>query len=428
MASVRSAVSGHLRSLASTDHAALYAFSGRPQTDFTSDVTKLEDAAAKLRPSLSDAVRDAAKECPNINYYLADSILNRADQNVKEAAVSHAVACAHVDLPTAEAMVMTAAWRQVLFGSQQSRMALRTLRLAVKRLAEMPGERLIILTSPGFQEQTPEAIADTEEILKLAAQAHVTISTLSSRGLYTAAAPASDSSGTNSHWYEFQRQSIQADEGILQDLAQGTGGVFVHNNDLRGGFDRLVNPPEFSYLLRFQPTNSKRDGAFHAIKIRLANEKGLTIEARRGYYALKSESGKQAARLEVDDAIFSRDQVSAIPVVLQTGYIRPNVGDPTITVIAKVDLKPLRFRRANGRNLDSLIVVTAIFNKDGNYLTGTAKTVNLQLRDQTLSQADPSVTLRFDFPVKRGAYIIRLVVRDAQGDEMTTFTRPETIQ
>lgn len=97
-----------------------------------------------------------------------------------------------------------------------------------------------------------------------------------------------------------------------------------------------------------------------------------------------------------------------MPTVLQTGCDKPNKGDPTVMVITKVNLKPLYFRTANVRNLDSLTVVSALLNHDGNYLIGTTKTVNLQLRNETLKQADPAVTLRFDFPVKRGAYTIRV--------------------
>ncbi len=428
IAAVRSALSRHLRGLLSTDRAAIYTFTGRSEVDFTGSREQLEDTAAKLRSSLSNPTVDDAKGCPDINYYLADLIRNRDDQNANKAAVSHTMACAHVDLPTAKGMVWAASQRQLLFGPQQSRMALRTLRLAIKRLAGKPGERLIILTSPGFYAQTPEAVSDTEEVLKMAVKAHITISTLSSRGLYTAEPDASDSKETSRLWREYQLQSIQSDEGIMEDLARGTGGVFFHNNDdLRAAFDRLATPPEFSYLLGFQPANSKPDGTFHPIKIRLANEKGLTIEARRGYYALKENSDNEPARLEVDDAVFSRDQMNQIPVVLQTGYTEPNNGDPTIMVSVKVNLKPLSLPTSKEQRPDSLTVVSALFNGDGSYLTGTTKTVRPQLRSDRLAQTDSSVTLHFAFHVKRGTYLIRLVVRDAQSGAMTTLTRPEKI-
>ena len=115
-----------------------------------------------------------------------------------------------------------------------------------------------------------------------------------------------------------------------------------------------------------------------------------------------------------------------MPVVFQTGYVEPNQGDPTITAVVKVNVNSLRFRAANQHNVDTLTVVAAIFTADGQFLIGTSKTVNLQLQDKTL-KTDPAVTLPFAFHVKRGAYLIRLVLRDSQSGAMTTITRPETI-
>ena len=428
MAAVRPAMAAHLHKLASTDRAAICTFSGRPWVDFTGDQEKLEGAVAELRSSNSNQSSIAARECPNINYYLADLIRNGSDERAYGAAVSHTIACAHVNRITAEGIVNGAVQRQLTFAPYQIRMALRMLRLAIRRLAQMPGERSIILASPGFVAQTPEAITDMERLLKMAANAKVTISAINPRGLYTAQADASDSAETSKNWAEYERQSTQANEGILQDLADGTGGAYFHNNNgLRNGFDRLA-APEFSYVLAFQSANSKLDGAFHRIRIRLLNQQGLTVEARRGYYALKQDTEKEASRMEVDDALFSRDRRNDIPVVVQTGYEKPNNGDPTVMVVAKVDLRPLHYRTTNGRNMDSLTVVSALFNSEGSYVIGTTKTVNLNLRNQTLAQPDPSVTLRFNFHVKSGAYVIRVVVRDTRDGKLTTFTAPETIR
>lgn len=427
-AAVRTAMDRHIRSLTTTDQAAIYTFSGRPELDFTSNRDKLEDTVAKLRMSMSDITADNAKECPDINYYLADLIINQSDQRAKNAAISHTMACDHIDRFAAEVIVEGASRQQLAFVPQQSMMALRTLRLAVKHLSGMSGERLIVLCSPGFFETAGNS-GDMQQLFQLATRSNVIISSLNVRGLYSNQPDASfDNGDDNRTWRQYRLQGWQAQEGILQDLAHGTGGAFIHNDDgFREALDRLATPPEFSYVLGFSPSNPKADGSFHAIKIRLAGEKGVTMEARRGYYALKEDPGKESARLAIDDAVFSRDQINQIPVVLQTGYIEPNRGDPTVTVILKIDLKSLRFRLTKERKVDSLTVVSALFKEDGSYLIGTSKTVNLQLRDQTPAQPDPAVTLHFAFPVKRGAYTIRLVVRDSQSGAMTTFTRPEKI-
>lgn len=427
MAHARSALIGAFRSLPPTDRAAIETFSGTPQIDFTSDREKLDDTVAKLR-SRFDPSTTGAQVCPNINYYIADLIRNRGDQQARQAAVAHTIQCAHVKPLAADGIVTGAVQRQLLMAPLQSTTALRALRIAIERLARMPGERLIVLVSPGFFSQSSEALSDTQEVLRLAAQAHVTIGSLNAHGLYIAEPDASLTGEANMAWWKLERESINAEEGIMRELAQGSGGRYIGNTDLRTGFGRLTELPEFSYILGFEPADRKQDGKFHRIKIRVPGGRGLTIVARRGYYAFKQDPKAEALRLAVEDAVYSRGQKNEIPVVLQTGYSKPDKGDPTVLVAAKVSLKPLHFRTAKGRNTDSLIAVAALFNSDGGYVAGTRKTVDLQLRNETLAEPDPSVTLRFRFPVKRGAYEIRLVVRDSQSGAMTTFTRPEIIR
>jgi hypothetical protein len=50
----------------------------------------------------------------------------------------------------------------------------------------MPGERLIVLASPGFFAQTTEATSRMAELLNLAAKSNVIISGLSARGIIVA--------------------------------------------------------------------------------------------------------------------------------------------------------------------------------------------------------------------------------------------------
>jgi len=182
MAAVRSAMSRHIRGLKNIDQAAIYTFSGRAAIDFTNDKDKLDGAVAKLRASLSDISANEAKECPNVDYFLADLNRNQNDQSAHKALVDHTMSCMHVDEFAALSIVEGATQRQLLYGPLASRMALRSLRLAIRRLADMPGERLIVLTSPGFFVQTPESISDREQLLKIAAKADVTISALMPAG------------------------------------------------------------------------------------------------------------------------------------------------------------------------------------------------------------------------------------------------------
>jgi VWFA-related protein len=274
MATVREAAARHLkRALAASDHAAIYTVSGHATLDFTGDRAKLEDAVSKLRVQLT--VGHGGTECPDISYFLADLILNKGDDRAHRAVVQRTVDCAHVPQLVAETIAAGAERRELQIGEQDTRVVLRTLRAAIQRLAEMSGQRLIVLASPGFFMRTPQGISAMSDLLGQAARANVIVNAVDARGLYTLQPDASQLGPPGKLWQEYSRMSAAASNDVMGELAEGTGGTFFHNNnDLTEGFGRVTAAPEFSYVLGFSPAALKEDGSFHSLKIRVPNRKG----------------------------------------------------------------------------------------------------------------------------------------------------------
>ena len=134
------------------------------------------------------------------------------------------------------------------------------------------------------------------DLLDIAAQANVTISALDARGLYTTVIEASEGgSGTpmvTQRKSEYKAGAMNTNEDVMSELADGTGGTYFHNsNDLAGGLKRLTLAPEYLYLLEFTPENTKQDGAYHRLKVKV-DQDGLKLQARRGYFALKASKKK----------------------------------------------------------------------------------------------------------------------------------------
>jgi VWFA-related protein len=72
----------------------------------------------------------------------------------------------------------------------------------------------------------------------------------------------------------------------LRTLAESTDGIAVVNtNDLAGGAKRIVNDLSTYYLLGYQSTNTKLDGKWRAITVRVKTP-GIQVRARKGYRAL----------------------------------------------------------------------------------------------------------------------------------------------
>jgi VWFA-related protein len=437
LARVREAAAGHFqRSFSDGDRAAIYTVTGRNSLEFTSDREQLETAVTRLR--WGTVAGRGGMTCPDVSYYIADLIITKADSLALDGLTIHTVECAHARPEVARQIALAAANREMIFGREDTKLMLSTLRRAIRRLSGLPGERVIVLASPGFFAQTPEAVKATADVLDLAARNQVIIHGLSVRGVMQAEeeedvtrrvaisrrVPPSASS-PDQLWIHYRRESARADGDVMKDLAEGTGGAFFHNsNDLRAGFEQLAGAPEFSYMLGFSPAEFKADGRFHRLKVLVPAGKGATVEARRGYYAVAPEAqAPQTAELE--DAVFSRNERSEIPVVLQIGYSKPNHADAVkVYVLARIEVGPLRFQKTDGRNRDSLDIVVALFDSDGAYVTDTAETEHLSFDDEALGKKDPTVTLRWDFPgVKPGDYVARFVIREQKTGATTIINR-----
>jgi hypothetical protein len=215
-------------------------------------------------------------------------------------------------------------------------------------------------------------------------------------------------------------QEAIAGRAVMAETAANTGGTFVEGNDLDAGFAKAAEAPEFIYVLGFNPENLKSDGKYHNLKVSIRDAKGLTIEARRGYYAPHySEDSAERAKEEVQEAFFSRDEIHDIPVIMQTQFFKATDYKATVSVSAKVDVRQIQFRKEGDRNRNDLTVVSGLFDQDGNFVSGTQKTVEMRLLDATLeSRLSAGLTVKTTFDVAPGNYVVRLVVRDKEGRMM----------
>jgi hypothetical protein len=209
---------------------------------------------------------------------------------------------------------------------------------------------------------------------------------------------------------------------ILAELASGTGGSFFQNsNDYDEGFRRLGSAPEYVYMLGFTPQNLKNDGAFHALRVVVKPSNNLTLQARRGYYAPKKMDDAEAtAKEEIGNALFSREELHELPIELHTRFFKPEGNTAKMTVLLRLDLRLFKFNKANGRNNSTVTMVTGIFDRDGNYVEGIKKTLELHLKDETLAtRLTRGAVIKTDFDLTPGTYLVRQVVRDSEGQQLS---------
>jgi VWFA-related protein len=434
LARVREAAQRHMDTeLTPTDRAAIFTTSGQDTVDFTDDLGKLHQGLMRLLPH--PIARNTGQQCPDISFFQADMIVNQHDPTALQAAVIETVFCqTGTDAASsAPQMVQAEAQRALSAGEHETSVSLSVIRDMVRRMSVMPGERVLDVVSPGFFALT-EQQTERSDIIERALRANVVINSLNARGLYTLSFDASQrpvSPQAQTLKSMIERQAFSADEEILMEFTAGTGGSYFHNNnDMSEGLRRTSSTPELYYLLGFQPQNLKLDGSFHGLRVTLAAKSDSLLEARRGYFApTHLQDAAATAMREIEDAVFSREEMSDLPVELHTQFSRGAGASATVSVLAHLDLKNVRFLKAGGRNVDSLTVVSALFDHNGNFVAAITKHIDFHLREETLQRhLESGITVRSTLQTKPGAYLVRLVVRDAQGEMMSAANGSVDIQ
>lgn len=412
------------------ERVAIYATSGRPLQEFTTDKEKLHNALASIGVGRANGTKTLEQSsCPPMTYYMGDQITNKHDGDALQIAALDAAKCAQLRLPfqmdIAINMAKQAAREIFLNGDRETTTSLDTLRNVVSRMGTIPGQRTIVLISSGFlvlEDRRDEQTA----VIERALHSNIVIGALDARGVYVSGMLGDATQAGNEETVQARDSYVKTEALIQSDvmatIAEGTGGTFYHGtNDYDEGIRRTAAAPEYLYVLGFSPLDLKLDGKYHNLKVTLKSGKGMDLQVRKGYYAPRyAADPAEKSRQEILEAVFSRDEVRDLPAALHTQYFKTGDADATLAAVANIDVKKLPLRKEGGRNLDTLTVVTGLFDNDGNYISGVEKTVEMRLLDDTIEKRLGSgIAVKSNFAVHTGRYVVRLVVRDSEGQLMS---------
>jgi len=417
--------------LGPTDRAGVFTASGQGILDFTGDLAKLHDALENLRPRPIDMQQ--VNPCPDIDEYQADQIVNHRDEVSTGVAATEIVQCIFNNDSTksaqAQEMAFADASHVLEVSDTENGYTLRALEALVRRCMSLPGQRSIVLVSSGFLAILRRT--EVSDVVDRALRANVVISALDERGLYTSpeydAASSNAIVGPRNGQKSLLRMTANHESAdVMAELAEGTGGTFFRDsNDLEAGFRQASAFPEVSYVLGFYPQNLKPDGRFHTLKVSLVQPAGLALQSRRGYFAPnKLLNSEEVAKQEIDEAVFSQQELNELRVAVHTQFFKPANAEAQLSVLARVDVRSLRFHKEAGRNRDDLTLVAALFDRNGRFIAGKQKLVELRLRDETMNRlSQTGINMKTSFDVQPGAYLVRLVLRESEDAHMSAVNQ-----
>jgi VWFA-related protein len=334
----------------------------------------------------------------------------------------------------------------------RSYMSLGTASFVVDSLRQLPGRKSLILISGGLpllSGRQGSVAGNVSYFLNLltdkATRAGVAIHTMDIRGLDAQSAVASfaDTPGRSAlggasingafgrapdealFGYKNPFDTTEGQQG-LRALAYATGGIPVLNkNDFNEGLGKILAASEGYYLLAYTPIDSKFDGNFRKLEVKVKGD-DLRVHSRRGYLAreeaqAETPTTKQEQLLAAIRSPLARRDIDLDAILLYKAT-SPQKGEIGINV--NIDPKKLSFETVADKQQASYDVAGFVFDELGKLRGGFSETVNASLTPQEISQTGASgFTYSANTTLPAGVYQVRLAVRDNKTGNIGTLSR-----
>ena len=226
--------------------------------------------------------------------------------------------------------------------------------------------------------------------------------------------PQDNSIGTSNLMEETR---VQHDN--LRVLSDQTGGFAVLNqNDFSNGFGRILDDNSSYYVLGYYPTNANRDGRFRSVQIKVLKP-GLTVRARKGYYAPKGKAAPAKpsdakSSAELRDVMNSPIAVSGLTIHAFAAPFRGAAPKDAVAVSIEIDGTKLPFKQSpEGLFTDDLEISMYAADAKGKIQDGAQDVLNLRLRPAThdlVSKGRFRIVRRLQLPP--GKYSVRVGARE----------------
>ena len=295
---------------------------------------------------------------------------------------------------------------------------------SIEYLRHIEGEKhLIWLTGSGLQRSFSDPVELDRDLGRRAADARVAVNVIRAAGTPYAHFGLQDTG------FSAENRTMTFVPGAGMELlltsqtsrlfAQLTGGRADENRFRNASLsaDYIEQASRFQYLLGYYPTNQRLDGKFRNVKVTVAR-RGLTVLARRGYYARA-----QPASLDRQGVVTLSRIAAAIAYPGDIGDLRlqaeakPALAAKAVDVSATLDPSRIGFARRDGQNTASIELAAIGLDRRQRVVGDVRKTVELTLSDDRLAEARRAgIPLSIQVPVTAPADRLKLIVYDYAAD------------
>jgi len=304
--------------------------------------------------------------------------------------------------------------------------SLGALGFVIERLARFPGHKSMVIISENLPltSQAAQAAGATnvlDQLIALANQHSIVISTIDARGLPKSGLTADDSQynlAANQVDKKLRERGgrFTVSQDTLNYLAEKTGGIFVNNNnDLNNGLHRIIDSVQGYYLLAFRPDDSdkERPDRMYKVQVRLKRP-DLVLRSRSEFHRFSHVPDQPANQTKSDDlrdalaSPFVREDVRLKVTALYTGGLQ-------VKVLLHVDARDITFTKTPEGNYKASFEMAAVaFDDNGKVAQQLAQSQPLIVQPDNYERLlRDGLVYTISLPMQKpGPYQVRMAVRD----------------
>lgn len=319
-----------------------------------------------------------------------------------------------------------------LFSSDRQ---LAALQRTADDLRGIPEQKTLVYFGSGLRLNGVNNQAQVRATVNAAARANLTINPIDARGL-VAFAPMGDatraSAGGVGLFSGTQAQApltrLQRSQDTLYTLARDTGGqALFDQNDLMEGVVRAADAVTSYYLVGYYSAQTQNDGRFRRVTVAVRGRPDARLAYRDGYAADKTFTAFTAADKErqLEEALRLDQPVTDVRMAVEVNVFRLNRSEYYVPVAVKIPGREIALAHSRGAARTRLDVIGEV--KDDHGVTHRNLRDALDIRlDSTSAAAWASRPLHYQtgFTLLPGAYVLKVLVRDATTGRIGTYETP----
>lgn len=209
---------------------------------------------------------------------------------------------------------------------------------------------------------------------------------------------------------QFQHPDYGANDEVLFELAEGTGGFVIHDsNDLLSGLEKIARDQDQYYILAYTPAESP-DGSCHTLKVKVERG-GTVVRSRSGYCNVKPVdllAGKPQEK-DLENRV-TGTQAGDMRASLQAPFFYVSRNTARVNLAMEIPTNSIRFEKVKGKQHAEINVLGLAYKPDGSVAGRFSDTVNLDFDGKKEVEEFQKKPLHYEneFDVASGKYTLKI--------------------